>query len=160
MVDSGTSGTLEPAAVFQPQADDEVVESTVRSGLERVVYTTLNRLVCLMRTDDLVWAADFEPRSDVRHGHRPGCALSLNGWTVWVYRPDAMAGRGGADQWTVHDADNGAVLARWELETVGHGAEHHVHPREGSVYLDIGEGQDGPASCSEARSGLPASRIL
>ncbi|MFJ9566028.1 hypothetical protein ACIRQQ_39100 [Streptomyces fuscichromogenes] len=143
VVDSGTFGTLVPAAVFQPQADDEVVESTVRSDLERVVYTTLNKVVCLTRAGDLVWAADFEPRSDVRHGHRPGCALSLDGRTVWVYRPDAMAQRGGADQWVVHDAESGAVLARWELETVGHGAEHFVHPVDGSIYLDIGEGQDG-----------------
>jgi hypothetical protein len=43
----------------------------------------------------------------------------------------------------VHDADSGVVLARRELETVGHGAFHHVHPVDGSIYLDIGEGQDG-----------------
>jgi hypothetical protein len=30
-----------------------------------------------------------------------------------------MAERGSADQWVVYDADNGAVLARRELETVG-----------------------------------------
>ncbi|MFD9030984.1 hypothetical protein ACFVZW_07530 [Streptomyces sp. NPDC059567] len=115
----------------------------VRHDLERVVYTTLNGVVCLTRAGDLVWASDFEPRSDVRHGHRPGCALSLDGRRLWLYRPDAMAGRGGGDQWVVHDADSGAVLARRELETVGHGAGHHVHPVDGSVYLDIGEGQDG-----------------
>ncbi|GGX97332.1 hypothetical protein [Streptomyces minutiscleroticus] len=142
-VDSGAFGTLEPAAVFQSQAGDEVVESAVRPDLERVVYTTLNSVVCLTRAGDPVWASAFEPHSDVRHGHRPGCALSLDGRTVWVYRPDAMAGRGGADQWVVYDADSGAVLARWESGTVGHGAEHHVHPVDGSVYLDIGEGQDG-----------------
>ncbi|MFM9625735.1 hypothetical protein ACKI14_48580, partial [Streptomyces turgidiscabies] len=72
-----------------------------------------------------------------------GCALSPDGRTVWVYRPDAMARRGGTDQWVVHDADSGAVLARRELETVGHGGGHHAHPVDGSVYLDIGEGQDG-----------------
>ncbi|MFI5617849.1 hypothetical protein [Streptomyces sp. NPDC051567] len=38
---------------------------------------------------------------------------------------------------------SGAVLARRELEAVGHGAGHHVHPVEGSVYLGVGEGQDG-----------------
>lgn len=54
-----------------------------------------------------------------------------------------MAGRGGADQWVVYDAASGAVLARRELETVGHCAGHLVHPVDGSVYLDIGEGQDG-----------------
>jgi hypothetical protein len=43
----------------------------------------------------------------------------------------------------MHDADSGAVLARWELDSVGHGAFHHVHPADGSMYLDVGEGQDG-----------------
>ncbi|MBW5485603.1 hypothetical protein [Streptomyces bambusae] len=143
VIESGASGTLEPAAVFQPQAGDEAVESVVRPDMERVVYTTLNRVVCLTRAGDLVWASAFEPHSDVRHGHRPGCALSVDGRTVWVYRPDAMAGRGGGDQWVVYDADSGQVLARRELETVGHGASHHVHPVDGSIYLDVGEGQDG-----------------
>ncbi|MFF5767025.1 hypothetical protein ACWD5B_04880 [Streptomyces tanashiensis] len=143
VLDSGVFGVLEPAAVFQPRPGDEMVESAVWPDLERVVYTTLNGVVCLTRAGGLVWASDFEPYSDERHGHRPGCALSLDGRTVWVYRPDVMAGRGGADQWVVHDADSGAVMARRELETVGHGAGHHVHPVDGSTYLDIGEGQDG-----------------
>ncbi|MFF4895921.1 hypothetical protein [Streptomyces sp. NPDC001068] len=143
VVDSAAFGPLEPAAVYRPLAGDEVVESAVRPDLERVVYTTLHRVVCLTRTGDLVWASDFEPHSDVRHGHRPGCTLSADGGTVWVYRPDAMARRGGADQWVVYDADTGAVLARHGLETVGHGAEHLVHPVDGSIYLDVGEGQDG-----------------
>lgn len=97
VVGAGVYGTLEPAAVFQPRDGDEVVASGVRQDLERVVYTTLNRVVCLTRAGDLMWASDFEPHSDVRHGHRPGCALSLDGRTVWVYRPDAMAERGGGD---------------------------------------------------------------
>ncbi|MFE6840586.1 hypothetical protein ACFVFI_37940 [Streptomyces sp. NPDC057705] len=143
LTDPGAFGSLEPAAVFRARDGDEVVGSVVQPDLERVVYTTLNSVVCLTRAGDLVWASDFEPHSDVLHGHRPGCALSLDGRTVWVYRPDAMAGRGGGDQWLVYDADSGAVLARRELETVGHGAGHHVHPVDGSIYLDIGEGQDG-----------------
>ncbi|MEH0517384.1 hypothetical protein QBC31_43315 [Streptomyces sp. B21-079] len=143
VMDSGVFGALEPAAVFQPRPGDEVVESAVWPDLERVVYTTLNGVVCLTRAGGLVWTSNFEPYSDQRHGHRPGCALSLDGRTVWVYRPDAMAGRGSGDQWVVHDADSGAVLVRRELETVGHGAGHYVHPVDGSIYLDIGEGQDG-----------------
>lgn len=140
---SGVSGVLEPAAVFQPRPGDEVVESAVRPDLERVVYTTLNGVVCLTRAGELAWTSNFEPHSDRPHGHRPGCVLSQDGRTVWVYRPDAMAGRGSGDQWVVHDAGSGAVLARRVLETVGHGAGHHVHPVDGSIYLDIGEGQDG-----------------
>lgn len=140
VVDSGSLGALEPLAVFQPRPGDEVVESATWPDLERVVYTTLNGVVCLTRAGDLVWTSDFQPHSDQRHGHRPGCALSLDGRTVWVYRPDVMAGRGGADQWVVHDARSGAVLGCRELETAGHGAGHHVHPADGSIYLDIGEG--------------------
>ncbi|MFF4389235.1 MULTISPECIES: hypothetical protein [unclassified Streptomyces] len=139
----GAFGTLEPAAVFRPCAGDEVVESAVRPDLERVVYATPNGVVCLTRAGDVVWASTFEPRSDVRHGHRTGVSLSLDGRTVWVYRPDVMAGRGRADRWVVYDADTGEVLADRELETVGHGGSHCVHPVDGSVYLSIGEGQDG-----------------
>ncbi|WP_407696359.1 hypothetical protein [Streptomyces bikiniensis] len=62
---------------------------------------------------------------------------------MWVYRPDAMAGRGDGGQWVVYDVDGGAVIARRELETAGHGALHRVHPVDGSVHLDVGEGQDG-----------------
>ncbi|WP_351237416.1 hypothetical protein [Streptomyces sp. NPDC002133] len=43
----------------------------------------------------------------------------------------------------MYDADSGVVLVRRELDTVEHGAGHHVHPVDGSIYLDIGEGQDG-----------------
>ncbi|MEU4037348.1 hypothetical protein [Streptomyces collinus] len=143
VTDSAGLGGLRPAAVFRPRPGDEVVESAVGPDLERAVYTTLNGAVCLTAAGEQVWASSFEPHSDRRHGHRPGCALSRDGRTVWVYRPDAMADRGGADQWVVHHADSGAVLARHDLETVGHGGGHHVHPVDGSVYLDIGEGQDG-----------------
>ncbi|MFI8962169.1 hypothetical protein ACIGO8_08640 [Streptomyces sp. NPDC053493] len=141
--DSGVLGTLEPVAVFRPRSGDEVVVSAVRPDLQRVVYTTLNSVVCLTRAGDLVWRSDFEPHSDRSHGHRPGCVLSRDGRQVWVYRPDAMAGRGGGDQWVAHDAGSGEVLARRELETVGHGAFHHVHPVDGSIFLNVGEGQDG-----------------
>ncbi|MFG2756369.1 hypothetical protein [Streptomyces wuyuanensis] len=49
----GAFGTLEPAAVFHPRAGDEVMESAVQPDLERVVYTTLNGVVCLTHAGDL-----------------------------------------------------------------------------------------------------------
>ncbi|WP_371638966.1 hypothetical protein [Streptomyces virginiae] len=143
VVDPDTFGPLEPAVVFRPRAGDAVEESVVRPDLERVVYTTLNEVVCLTRSGDPVWVSDFAPHSDVRHGHRPGCSLSQDGRTVWVYRPDVMAQRRVADQWVVYDADSGEVLARREVDTAGHGGVHLPHPTDGSVYLTIGEGQDG-----------------
>ncbi|WP_051806422.1 hypothetical protein [Streptomyces sp. NRRL F-2747] len=54
-----------------------------------------------------------------------------------------MAGREQSDQGVAYDADSGAVVARHELETSGHGGIHLVHPTDGGVYLDVGEGQDG-----------------
>ncbi|WP_046777023.1 hypothetical protein [Streptomyces yangpuensis] len=142
-VDPEVFGPLEPAVVFRPRVGDAVEESVVRADLERVVYTTLNEVVCLTRSGDPMWVSAFAPHSDVRHGHRPGCSLSPDGRTVWVYRPDVMAQRGVADQWVVYDTDSGEVLARREVETAGHGSVHHTHPVDGSVYLTIGEGQDG-----------------
>ncbi|MFE5771335.1 hypothetical protein ACFQ7O_23575 [Streptomyces sp. NPDC056485] len=136
-------GELAPAAVFRPRAGDEVVSSAVSPDLRRTVYTTLNEIVALDPAGEVAWTAPFEPHSDAPHGHRPGCALAPDARTVWVYRPDVMAGRGPSDQWVVYDADSGTVLARHELETSGHGGIHLVHPTDGSVYLDVGEGQDG-----------------
>ncbi|WP_443064309.1 hypothetical protein [Streptomyces sp. NBC_00525] len=139
----GALGALEPAAVFHPRPGDELEESAVWPDLKRAVYTTVNSVVCLRNDGKLLWTADFRPHSDRHHGNWPGCALSLDGRAVWVYRPDVIAGRGQADQWVVHDANSGEVLARHQAETAGHGGSHHVHPVDGSVYLDIGEGQDG-----------------
>lgn len=143
VLEPGVVGVLEAAAVFPAREGDEVVAAAVRGDLGRAVYTTLNAAVCVGRGGEVVWSEDFVPRSMERYGHHPGVAYSLDGRTVWVYRPDAMAGRGRGDQWVVHDAGNGAVLARHELSTVGHGGSHVLHPSDGSVYLDIGEGQDG-----------------
>ncbi|MFE2481187.1 hypothetical protein [Streptomyces sp. NPDC059389] len=136
-------GELTPIAVFRPRAGDEVVSSAVRPDLRGAVYTTLNEVVSLTPAGEAAWTSSFGPHSDTPYGHRPGCVLSPDARTVWVYRPDVMAGRGQSDQWVAYDADSGAVLARHELETSGHGGIHLVHPTDGSVYLDVGEGQDG-----------------
>lgn len=62
---------------------------------------------------------------------------------VWVYRPDAMAGRDRFDQWVALDVGSGAVIAQADLGTVGHGGRHLLHPASGQVLLDVGQGQDG-----------------
>lgn len=144
VMDSGVLGALDSAAVFRPRPGDEVVGAVVRPDLERAVYATPHDVVCVSRAGEVVWASAFEPRSGTRYGHQPDVALSRDGRTVWVYRPDAMAGRGD-DQWVVHDAESGSVVARHALDEVGHGATHCVHPWDGSTYLCIGEGQDGAA---------------
>jgi hypothetical protein len=150
---SGDLGPLAPAAVFRPLDGHEPEESAVSVDLRRIVYTTLNSVVCLTRTGDLAWTSALEPHSDQPYGHRPGCAFAPDGRTVWVYRPDAMAGRECSDQWGAYDAESGAVVAATDLETVGHSGIQLAHPTDGSMYLDVGEGQDGSVI---VRSVLPA----
>ena len=84
--------------------------------------------------------------------------LSWDERVVWVYRPDAMAGRNRPDQWVAFDAATGVVLAQADLETVGHGGQQLRHPASDQVFLDVGEGQDGSviyrASLAEGRIDL------
>ncbi|GAB1819027.1 hypothetical protein [Herbidospora sp. RD11066] len=136
-------GLLAPVAVYSASPGDAVGEYVVFDDGKRAVYTTLNAVVCVTDAGAEVWRSGLEPRSDRVYGHRPGCALSTDQKTVWVYRPDAMAGRHLPDRWVALDARTGAPLAHADLETVGHGARHLVHPSDGHVLLDVGEGQDG-----------------
>ncbi|RFU41623.1 hypothetical protein DZF91_10620 [Actinomadura logoneensis] len=136
-------GLLSPLAVFRPSSEDRVVEHAVFADGKRAVYTTLNAAVCVTDTGDEVWRYAFEPQSDQVHGHRPGCVLSADEKVVWVYRPDAMAGRDRPDQWIALDASIGELLGQQDLETVGHSGQHLTHPSDGHVLLDVGEGQDG-----------------
>ncbi|MEU6312661.1 hypothetical protein [Streptomyces sp. NPDC047014] len=136
-------GVLSPVAVWRPSAGDEAEECAVPAGLGRACYTTRDAAVCLAEDGAEVWRSELEPRSDERFGHRPGCAVSVDGRVLWVYRPDVMAGRGRHDRWVALDAGNGAVLAQADLDTAGHGGEHLVHPADDHVLLCVGEGQDG-----------------
>jgi len=136
-------GVLSPVMVCRPSPGDDVVDHAVAVGLRRAYYTTLDAVVCVTADGTEVWRSRFEPRSDQRHGHRPGCVLSSDELVLWVYRPDAMAGRDRHDRWVALDAATGAVVAEAELSTVGHGGLHLLHPAGDEVFLDVGEGQDG-----------------
>lgn len=136
-------GVLSPVMVFRPSPEDDVVDHSVAAGLQHAYYTTLTAAVCVTADGAEVWRSQFEPRSDQRHGHRPGCVLSWDERVVWVYRPDAMAGRNRPDQWVALDAEAGAVIAQADLQTVGHGGQQLRHPASDEVLLDVGEGQDG-----------------
>ncbi|MFJ9695648.1 hypothetical protein [Kitasatospora sp. NPDC101183] len=146
-------GVLAPVASLRPAAGDEVVDHTVAADLSFACYTTLNALVRVAADGTEAWRAPFEPRSTAVHGHHPGCALSADGRVVWVYRPDAMAGRGREDRLVAFDAATGEALAEEELETVGHGAVQLVHPTSGEVLCDVGEGQDGTVVYRASLSG-------
>ncbi|WP_225993077.1 hypothetical protein [Actinomadura rudentiformis] len=138
-----SEGALEPAARFEVRPGDEVAGHAVAPDLSRVVYATQHVVVCLGRDGGEVWRYDLLPRSNEKYGHWPGCEFSLDGKTVWVYRPDGMANRADQDRWVVLSADSGEVIAQAELGTVGHGGEHHRHPNGVDILLDVGEGQDG-----------------
>lgn len=142
----------------RPSPDDDVVDHAAAADLQHAYYTTLNAVVCVTADGAEVWRSQFEPRSVRQYGHRPGCVLSSDERAVWVYRPDAMAGRDRPDQWVAVDAETGAVIAHADLRTVGHGGQQLPHPSDGQVLLDVGEGQDGSviyrASLTGARMNL------
>ncbi|MFJ7909245.1 hypothetical protein [Kitasatospora sp. NPDC096204] len=137
-------GVLSPAVACRPAAGDEVVGHTVAADLRHAYYTTLDAAVCVATADGAeVWRSRFEPEGHSVHGHRPACELSPDGRVLWVYRPDVLAGRDRPDQWVAVDAATGAVLARTDLETAGHGGIQLPHPASGRIFLNVGEGQDG-----------------
>ncbi|GAA2998606.1 hypothetical protein GCM10020229_08760 [Kitasatospora albolonga] len=143
---AGGPGELVPVARFLPVAGDEPISTSVTSDLGRACYTTLNAVVCVSADGTELWRHLLEPHSTSPYGHRPDCAYSPDGRTVWVYRPDAMADRGLLDHWEVLDAATGERLDAVELGTVGHGGSQYFHPTDGHVLLELGEGQDGVAT--------------
>ncbi|KDN80712.1 hypothetical protein [Kitasatospora cheerisanensis] len=138
-----TPGELAPVAVFRPADGDAVVSRAVPADLARAYYATPDAVVCVAADGEQLWRAPFRPEKTEEWGHTANCALSADDRQLWVYRPDAMAGRGDTDRWEVLDPATGALLGRADLETVGHGGEHWADPTSGTVLLDIGEGQDG-----------------
>ncbi|MFD8478300.1 hypothetical protein [Kitasatospora sp. NPDC059673] len=141
--DGDTVGELVPAAVFRPVAGDEVVSRAVAADLGRASYATPDGVVCVSADGEQMWRFGFGPQKDGTWNHTPNCALAPDGRSVWVYQPDAMAGRGEADRWTVLDAGTGEVLGQAGLETAGHGGEQWADRTGGAMLLDVGEGQDG-----------------
>jgi hypothetical protein len=136
-------GVLDPVMTFPVQSEEEVLGHTASTDLSRAVYTTRNTVACVTDDGNELWRYDLEPLSTEEYGHSPSCEFSFDGALVWVYRPDAMAGRGGVDKWVVLDATSGTVMAHADLGTVGHGASHFRHSDSVHMLLDVGEGQDG-----------------
>ncbi|WP_090045400.1 hypothetical protein [Lentzea fradiae] len=123
---------------------DTVKDQAVAPDLTKAVYTTDNELVCVDPAGEVLWRHALGAVQEEVLSARAGCAFSLDGTTVWLFRPDAM-GRwnDSQDTWHVLDAATGEVLASAELGTVGHGGEHYLHPGGTDVLVGVGEGQDG-----------------
>lgn len=135
--------SLESVATFDIQSNGEAVDCTVAPNLRRAAYASRNEVVCIDQDSTVLWSSDLEPHSTQLYGHHPSCAFSIDETKVWVYRPDAMAGRLGHDTLAVLDADTGNVVTKADLDTVGHGANITQHPDGQHILLGVGEGQDG-----------------
>ncbi|GGU56207.1 hypothetical protein ACIG0C_09540 [Kitasatospora aureofaciens] len=108
-----------------------------------VVVATQHEAMCLDADGAVRWRIPFTPPAHSSIG-LANCAFSLDGSQVWIFRPDAMLGRGdGGDRWLVVDAADGRVIAEYALPTVGQGAHQVAHPDGIHMLLDVGEGQDG-----------------
>jgi hypothetical protein len=144
-VSRGVEGPLEPVATYRIESTSETpcADHTVSSNLRWAAYTTRNSVVCIDQESDMLWSSALEPHSTQLWGHYPSCASFLDGTKLWIYRPDAMAGRRGHDMLVVLHADTGDLLAEAKLDTVGHRAELLQHPDGQHVLVCIGEGQDG-----------------
>ncbi|WP_143115933.1 hypothetical protein [Lentzea xinjiangensis] len=119
-------------------------EQAVAPDLTSAVYTTDNELLCVDRAGVVRWRRAFGTFQEKARNVQAGCVFSLNGKTVWLFRPDAMGHWNDSnDTWHVLDAATGAVIASADLDTAGHGGHQHVHPGGTDVLLDVGEGQDG-----------------
>lgn len=108
-----------------------------------VVVATQHEAVRLDADGTVRWRIPFTPpaHSSIALAN---CAFSRDGAHMWIYRPDAMLGRGdGGDRWLVVDAADGRMIAEHALPTVGQGAHQLAHPDGIHMLLDVGEGQDG-----------------
>jgi hypothetical protein len=141
-VPSTVDEPLGPVATYRIEPEDEeVLSHAAAPDLNRAVFTTCNKAICIGQDGGMLWRYEFEPHT-TQDFPRTACIFSLDGTWVWLYRPDAMTSRG-PDLLVVLRADTGEVVARAELDSVGQGAELVQHPDGRHVMLDVGEGQDG-----------------
>lgn len=106
-----------------------------------IAYADRCELVRLDRDGAATGRARISTTPGAEHGGRVSCAFSYDGSQLWVFSPDVMLERG-EDRILVIDDATGAIVAEHLTRTVAHGASFTPHP-DGSMFVDIGEGQDG-----------------
>ncbi|MGW5134162.1 hypothetical protein [Streptomyces sp. NPDC004135] len=92
--------------------------------------------------------AEYGDDRDHRYASSGSAAFSADGTFVWAHIHGPLAHEepdrgGGAEEWLVIDAADGAVLARARTRTAAAGSVHVPHPEPGQMGLTIGEGQEG-----------------
>ena len=115
-----------PLVTYRIEPDDEVLSHAAAPDLERAVYTTRNKAICIGQDSDLLWLYELKPHT-TQSLTRTECIFSLDGTLVWLYRPDAMTSRG-PDLLVVLRADTGEVVAQKELDSVGQGPSSYNIP--------------------------------
>jgi hypothetical protein len=149
-------GEVAPCAAFPfggRPGDD--YGAAVSPDAEFAVYATPAEAVRVDADGVVRWRLPFPEHSD-RWSAYADCAFSLDGRHVWIYRPDAMLGRGDGDLWLVLNPADGRVVAETALPTRGQGATQIAHPDGEYMLMDVGEGQDGMYLF---RGGLDAGKI-
>lgn len=127
---------LEP--VLSVPIAEPFVDHAVSPSLDRLAYLTRTDVVCLAPDGRQLWRFALGAR-----GGAPSATFSLDGRLLWVYSPDAMAGRADTDRWVALDAVTGEPRVEHRLRTAGQGGEVMTVPGGQDVLLDVGEGQDG-----------------
>jgi hypothetical protein len=140
-LESAAEGGTAACAVFPVPGKEERGCAVCSPDGSFAAYCTAYEAARVGCDGSVAWRARFEAPPTPLSAAWSDCVASRDGTQVWVYRPDAMLDRG-EDTWLVLDARDGAVLAQTTLPTVGQGA-HHVPLPDGSMLLEVGEGQDG-----------------
>jgi hypothetical protein len=122
----------------------EVVDSDPRFAahpeLDGVAYVTTSQLVRLDADGQVRWRIELGLDTG-RPNAYASCRFSHDGKLLWVYLPDAMMNRGDDDRLLLVD-ESGTIVDEIATNSVGHGASMYEH-QDGSVLVEIGEGQDG-----------------
>ncbi|GAA2698299.1 hypothetical protein [Actinoplanes palleronii] len=108
----------------------------VASSLDRLALATDTGVICVDPGGRELWRWPQESLGGI-------CAWSGDDALVWVYLPDAEAGRGEQDRWVALDAATGEPRVEHQLEITGQGGQQVASPDGRHMLLEVDEGQNG-----------------